>query len=134
MPMESSTYERYSTESVEEAVAHLGAELKRRGFGILSTIRVHDILRERTQAVIEPIVLLDVCSPPHALAALGVSRDVAILLPCKLEVSSEQGRTRITLQRPTKLIRAFLPEPKLERMGAEIEESLTEAVNATAQR
>lgn len=131
--MESSTYERFSTEGVEEAVARLGAELKRRGFGILSTVRVHDILLEKTEAVIEPIVLLDVCSPRHALAALSVSREVAILLPCKLEVSSEQGRTRITLQRPTSLIGAFLPQPKLERMGAEIEQSLKEAVDASAE-
>ncbi|NNN16963.1 MAG: DUF302 domain-containing protein [Thermoplasmata archaeon] len=131
--MESPTYDRISRQGVEETVTRLGAELKRRGFGVLSTIRIHDILLEKTETVVEPIVLLDVCSPRHALAALGVSRDVAILLPCKLEVSSEEGRTRITLQRPTRLIGAFLPEPKLERMGSEIEQSLKEAVDACAE-
>jgi uncharacterized protein (DUF302 family) len=131
--MESATYERYSTHTVESTLGRLEAELKRRGFGILSTIRLHDILLEKVEAVIEPIVLLDVCSPRHALAALTETREVALLLPCKLEVSSEGGRTRIALQRPTKLIGAFLPRPKLERMGTEIEDQLKEAVDAAAQ-
>jgi len=99
---------------------------------VLSTIRVHEILREKLGSRVAPVILLDVCSPRHALAALSASREVATLLPCKIAVSEEGGRTQIALQRPTVVLGAFLPLPALQELGDQVEGELRAAVDASA--
>ncbi len=121
---------RETAGDVDAAVARVSAELAARGFGVLATLRVHEILREKTGTEIAPVVILDVCSPRHALAALQRRRDAALLLPCKIVVSREGRVTRITLQRPTVALARLLPAPELGDVGAETERILTEAVVA----
>lgn len=132
MDRDDPTYRRNARGTPDEVLGRLEAELKRRGFGVLSTIRVHDVLREKLGASVAPVILLDVCSPRHALAALSSSRDVAPLLPCKLVVSEEGGPTQVTLQRPTIVLGAFLPLPALRGLGIEVEAELRAAVDAVA--
>ncbi|EQD78048.1 protein containing DUF302, partial [mine drainage metagenome] len=66
--------------------------LQARGFGILATLRVHDILKEKTGTEIAPLVILDVCAPRYALRALTLDRGSALVLPCKIVVAREKGR------------------------------------------
>lgn len=130
--MEPLAYSRSFAGTVDQAIDRLGAELKQRGFGVLGTVRVHEILKEKLGATVDPLVLLDVCSPVHADRALSVSREVALLLPCKVVVSREGGSTQLSLQRPTVLLRAFFPNPALEPLGAEVERALRDAIEAVA--
>lgn len=118
--------------TVDEAVARLEQELKSRGFGILANLRVHDLLKEKIGAAIEPVVLLDVCSPRMADKALKASRDVALLLPCKIVVSREEGHTRVALLRPTSAMGLMSPPPALLALAEEVETQLIQAVDATA--
>ena len=123
---------RETSADVETALLRVSAELAARGFGVLATLRVHEILREKTGTAIAPVVILDVCSPRHALAALKLRRDAALLLPCKIVVSSEGRTTRIAVQRPTVALARLLPAPELTPVGTETERILIEAVDAAA--
>jgi uncharacterized protein (DUF302 family) len=117
-------------DGVEEAVERLQTELKLRGFGVLAHLPVHAILKEKTGTSIDPLVILEVCSPPHALRAIEASRSAGLLLPCKIVVSREAGTTRLSLARPTVLLGQFLPVEGLEALGVEVERQLTEAMDA----
>jgi len=130
--LEELAYRRPFSGTVEEAVDRLTGELRSRGFGVLGTIPVHQLLKEKLGREVDPLVILDVCSPAHAHRALTASRDVALLLPCKLVVSREGGETRIALQRPTVALRAFFTQPELEQLGAEVEQALADAVDAAS--
>jgi uncharacterized protein (DUF302 family) len=123
-------YSRPYRGSVDEAVETLGTELKQRGFGVLATLRVHEILAEKIGERIDPLVILDVCSPRHAHRSLSVSRQASLLLPCKIVVSKEGTGTLVALQRPTTALRALLPLPGLAGLGSEVEGLLREAVDA----
>ena len=130
--MSDPAYRREYEGPVEGAVERLRAELQERGFGILAALPVHEILREKLGAEIDPVVILDVCAPKHALRALTEAREVALWLPSKIVVSREAGRTRIAMQRPTQVLAAFLPRPGLEALAEEVERSMRAAVDATA--
>jgi uncharacterized protein (DUF302 family) len=117
--------------SVDQALERLDEELKSRGFGILASIRIHDVLKEKIGVSVDPAVILDVCSPRDAHRALSVSRDASLLLPCKIVVSREHGRTRIALQRPTVALSQLLPLPELQPLGEEVEGKLRSAIEAT---
>ena len=123
-------YVRETTEPVDRAVESVSAELKKRGFGVLASLPVHAILKERIGVAIEPMVILEVCSPRHAERALAESRDAGLLLPCKVVVSREGGRTRMTVARPKVLLGAFLPIPSLQPLGVEVDDLLRAAVDA----
>lgn len=132
MTLSEMAYVRTTPRSVEEAIARLGKELEARGYGILATLHVSRTIREKTGAEIAPMVILDVCSPKHARRALEVSREVGLLLPCKIVVSVEGGGTRIALQRPTVVMGQWKSLPELEPLGREVEEALRSAVDAAA--
>lgn len=123
-------YSRTVPAGVEEVLERLGVELKRRGFGILATLRLHETLHEKLGATIEPLILLDVCSPNHAKQALAITRDAALLLPCKVVLSAEAHATPVSLQRPEASIRTLLPDPRLLELGLEVEAPLRAAIDA----
>ncbi len=125
------SYSRPYPGSVDAALERLTSELKQRGFGVLATLRVHEILEKSIPERIDPLVILDVCSPRHAHHALTVSRDASLLLPCKIVVAKEGARTLIALQRPTTALKALLPLPSLTGLGREVEGLLRAAIDAT---
>lgn len=125
-------HSRESAEDFEVALKRVETELKSRGFGVLANLRVHDILKEKIGVVRDPMAILEVCSPKHADLALSISRDVSLLLPCKIVVRKEGGRTRIDLLKPTVAMGLLMPLPELRALGEEVERSLIEAVNASA--
>ncbi len=116
----------------EAAIERLRAELARRGYGVLASLPVHEILREKLGEVIEPTFLLDVCAPRHASRALAASRSVALLLPCKIVVTRHGSSTLLALLRPTTALGRLLPDAGLGELGREVEAELTDAVTAAA--
>lgn len=125
------TYTRDSPEDFETAIKHLEAELKSRGFGVLANLRVHDILKEKIGVIREPLTILEVCSPKYADLALSTSRDISLLLPCKIVVRKEGHRTQIDLLKPMAVIEFLMPLPGLKPLGEEVERVLEEAVDAS---
>lgn len=126
-------YTRECSGSVDQAVERLRAELGARGFGVLAALPVHTILQEKLGRTIDPVVILEVCSPAHAARALDTTRDAALLLPCKIVVHREGDRTCVSLQRPTTALAALLPDSALAPLGREVEELLVAAIDgATA--
>jgi uncharacterized protein (DUF302 family) len=124
-------YTRDSPEDFEVAIKHLEAELKSRGFGVLANLRVHDIMKEKIGVIREPLTILEVCSPKYADVALSASRDISLLLPCKIVVRKEGDRTRIDLLKPMTVIEHLMPLPGLRPLGEEVEHLLEEAVDAS---
>jgi len=108
--------------------------LQARGFGILATLRVHEILKEKTGTEIPPLIILDVCAPRFALRALTIDRQSALVLPCKIVVAREDGRLWLTLQRPTVVIDRLYPAPALRDLGIEVEQELVAAIEAVTGR
>lgn len=125
-------YRRAFRGTVDQAVDRLGAELRGRGLGVLATVRLHDILAEKLGERIDPLVILEVCSPLHAHRSLAASREASLLLPCKIVVAKEGPTTYLAVQRPTTVVEALLPLRPLEEVGLEVERLLCEAVDATA--
>ena len=125
-------YERRIPDDEPTAVARLTAALQDRGFGVLATIRVHEILREKLGVAAPPATILEVCSPRHAHAAFAAHPDAALLLPCKIVVFGGPDGSRIALLRPGTLLARLLPDPALERVGAEVEGELRQALDAVA--
>lgn len=82
--------------SFDDAVAKTTEELKKEGFGVLTTIDVQDTLKKKLGVDFKRYVILGACNPPFAHRALQTEEAIGLLLPCNVVVS-EKGAGSIVM-------------------------------------
>ena len=122
-------YARESASTVKGTVENLTRELAAREFGVLSNIDVKKIIKEKLGENMGEYVILDVCSPKHAKRAIDAHKEVGLILPCKITVYEDNGKTQVSLYRPTKAV-DVLKFSDLESLAQEVEAQLKQAINA----
>ncbi len=97
------------------------------GFRVLHTHDVQATLAEKgiTQ---EPYKIVEVCNAKYASQALKSDPEIGLMMPCKINVYTEEGATRISLLLPS-LLATFFPTAGLEAMAGEIETALRRVVD-----
>lgn len=86
MPMAISTTLKTS---FAEAVDRTREALSDQGFGVLTEIDVTSTLKHKLDEDMEDYVILGACNPPLAHRALGVDRQIGLLLPCNVVVRTD---------------------------------------------
>jgi uncharacterized protein (DUF302 family) len=84
--------------SFAETVGQVRAALKDQGFGVLTEIDVQATLREKLGEAMEPYLILGACNPQLAHRALGVDRQIGLLLPCNVEALDPHVMLSVTGQ------------------------------------
>ncbi|MBK7259967.1 MAG: DUF302 domain-containing protein [Ignavibacteriae bacterium] len=84
----------------EQAVEKVTEELKKEGFGVLTTIDVKETLKKKLNVDVPRYVILGACNPPFAHKALQVEEEIGLLLPCNVIVYEKDGRTRVSVFDP----------------------------------
>lgn len=79
--------------SFEEAVRRTREALSEQGFGVLTEIDVKSTLKQKLSQGIEDYLILGACNPQLAHQALGVDREIGLLLPCNVVVRTDPGAT-----------------------------------------
>ena len=79
--------------SFEEAVRRTREALSEQGFGVLTEIDVKSTLKQKLSQDIEDYLILGACNPQLAHQALGVDREIGLLLPCNVVVRTDPGAT-----------------------------------------
>ncbi|MCC6446739.1 MAG: DUF302 domain-containing protein [Armatimonadetes bacterium] len=114
----------------EKVVEALEAEAPRRQFRVL---HVHDVTKTLAEKGFEmvPLKIIEVCSAKYAKQALDADRMVSLMMPCRISVWSEGGKTHISTIRPD-VIREFYPGKGLESFAREVEAALKLMMDAAA--
>lgn len=94
-------YSKETRLNVNKAVEKLTEDLKKNKWGVLSVIDVKNILLEKLNIEIDDYIILDVCNPNLAYQGLAINKQVGMILPCKIIVYSDKGKTRVSLYKPT---------------------------------
>lgn len=84
----------------EQAVEKVTEELKKEGFGVLTTIDVKETLKKKLNVDVPRYIILGACNPPFAHKALQVEEEIGLLLPCNVIVYEKEGRTRVSVFDP----------------------------------
>ena len=106
----------------DEAVARTRAALSEQGFGILTEINVKDTLKTKIDVDMENYLILGACNPPLAHRALGVNRQIGLLLPCNVVVRTDPANPS------NSIVEAMNPDLMVEVSGeAELEPVATDA-------
>ncbi len=115
----------------EEAVERTRAALADNGFGILTEIDVQATLKSKLDEDMEQYLILGACNPQLAHRALGVERDIGLLLPCNVVVRRDGDRTLVQALDPQVMV--SLPgRPELQPVADEAAQRLNAALAAVA--
>ncbi|MEE8577633.1 MAG: DUF302 domain-containing protein [candidate division Zixibacteria bacterium] len=119
--------DRMETELPFETVAPtIEEKTAEAGFRVLAVHDVQETLAEKGFKR-ESLKIIEVCNAGFAHEALGKDVDVAMFMPCKFVVYSENGKTRVTLARPT-MIAGMLPDANLGELAEKVEKTLKQVM------
>lgn len=121
---------RLNTE-FDDAIAKTRAALQEQGFGVLTEIDMQATLKTKIGAEMEPYVILGACNPQLAHRAVGVDRQIGLLLPCNVVVRSDGDGVIVEAMNPALMVEVT-DEPGLEEVAAEATTRLRTAIDALA--
>lgn len=114
-----------------DAVERTRAALQEQGFGVLTEIDVQNTLREKLGEEMEDYLILGACNPSLAHRALGVDRQIGLLLPCNVVVRTEDGKTVVEAMDPEIMVKVT-EEPELRPVAEEAAQRLRAALDTLA--
>lgn len=109
--------------SYEQAIEKATAELKKEGFGVLTTIDVKDTLKKKLDVDFRRYVILGACNPSFAYQALQAEEEIGLLLPCNVIVYEKNAKTTVSVFDPMTM-GAVIDNPKMEPIAQQVREKL----------
>jgi len=107
----------------DEAISKVTDELKKEGFGVLTTIDVKDTLKKKINVDFKKYTILGACNPPIALRALQTEEELGLLLPCNVIVYEKDNQTTVSFFDPM-IMTKLIDNKKMEPIAKEVKEKL----------
>jgi len=113
--------------SYEEAVNKITEELKKEGFGVLTTIDVKETLKKKLDVDFDKYIILGACNPPYAYKALQAEYELGLILPCNVIVYEKDGKVTVSAFDPV-VMSQMIDNPKLKEIAVEVREKLERVI------
>jgi uncharacterized protein (DUF302 family) len=115
--------------SFEQAVEKVTDELKKEGFGVLTTIDVRETLKKKLDVDFKKYIILGACNPPFAYKALQAEEEIGLLLPCNVIVYEKEGKTVVSAFDPMVMV-AVLENQMMKPVAVEVKQRLERVIAA----
>ncbi|MGJ4916864.1 DUF302 domain-containing protein [Bradyrhizobium sp. HKCCYLRH2060] len=115
--------------SFEAAIERVTAELKARGFGVLTRIDVQATLHEKIGADFRPYTILGACNPKLAHEALQAESRIGTMLPCNVIVQEIGGKVEVAAVNPVASMQA-IENAALATLATKVSDALKAVVEA----
>ncbi len=115
--------------SYEEAIEKVTEELKKEGFGVLTSIDVKDTLKKRINVDFKKYSILGACNPVLAHKALQAEEDIGLLLPCNVIVYEKEDKTAVSIFNPMTMTK-IVNNDSLKSVAEEVNAKLTKVFEA----
>ena len=109
--------------SFEDTINKVTEELKKEGFGVLTTIDVKDTLKNKIDVDFKKYTILGACNPPLAHKALQAEEEIGLLLPCNVIVYEKEGKSAVSVFDPS-LMTKVVENENLNPIAEEVKEKL----------
>lgn len=107
----------------DEAVAATRAALADEGFGVLTEIDMQATMKNKLGEEYPPLVILGACNPGFAHRAMGVTSEVATLLPCNVVLRQTAEGVSVETIDPQMLVQVT-NEDRLAPLAQDLREKL----------
>lgn len=113
----------------QQAIDKVTEELKKEGFGVLTTIDVSDTLKKKLDVDFPKYMILGACNPPFAHKSLSVEEEIGLLLPCNVIVYDKNGVTHVAAFDPM-IMESIIENPAIKPIAAEVRQRLERVMAA----
>jgi uncharacterized protein (DUF302 family) len=120
--------------SFDRAIEMTTAALKEQGFGVLTTIDVDKVLKDKIGVDRDRYVILGACNPQLADRGLDADIDIGLLLPCNVVVREEGDRRYVTFVDPNAMLAAAGESAELAALATDAAARLDAAASALERR
>jgi len=115
--------------SFDQTIEKVTSELKKEGFGILTTIDVAETMKSKLSVDFPKYVILGACNPPFAYESLQAEEEIGLLLPCNVIVYEKEGKTNVAVFDPM-VMGAIIDNPRIGMIAQKVKEKLQRALAA----
>jgi len=115
--------------SYEQTIEKVTAELKKEGFGVLTSIDVKETLKQKINVDFKKYTILGACNPPIAHRALQEEEDLGLLLPCNVIVYEKDDKTRVSIFDPM-VMTWIMENDNMKPIATEVQEKLQRVLKA----
>ena len=115
--------------SFEQTIEKVTAELKKEGFGVLTSIDVKDTLKQKINVDFKKYTILGACNPPIAHKALQEEEELGLLLPCNVIVYEKDDKTRVSIFDPM-VMTWIMENDQMKPIATEVQEKLQRVLTA----
>jgi uncharacterized protein (DUF302 family) len=107
----------------DTAIQRVTEELKKEGFGVLTTIDVKETLKQKLNVDFNKYVILGACNPPLAHQSLQTEEQIGLLLPCNVIVYEKDAKTVVAAFDPMLMVQVIEKE-EMRPIAAEVKRKL----------
>ncbi len=113
----------------EKAVEKVTEELKKEGFGVLTSIDVKETLKKKIDVDFKKYIILGACNPPLAHKALQSEEELGLLLPCNVIVYEKNGGSMVSFFDPM-IMTQLIDNDELKTVAEEVKTKMTRVFEA----
>jgi len=113
----------------EQAIEKVTEELKKEGFGVLTTIDVKDTLKKKIDVDFKKYTILGACNPKLAHSALQVEEELGLLLPCNVIVYEKDKKIIVSVFDPM-IMAHIIDNPDIKPVAEEVKKKLEKVLEA----
>jgi uncharacterized protein (DUF302 family) len=115
--------------SFDQAIVKVTEELKKEGFGVLTSIDVKDTLKKKIDVDFKKYTILGACNPKLAHGALQVEEELGLLLPCNVIVYEKNDKTVVSIFDPI-VMTTVVENPEMKPVAEEVKNKLQRVLEA----
>lgn len=113
----------------EQAIDKVTDELKKEGFGVLTSIDVKETLKKKINVDFKKYTILGACNPPLAHQALLAEEELGLLLPCNVIIYEKNDKTVVSIFDPN-VMAYLIDNPLMKPVAEEVKNKLKRVLEA----
>jgi len=114
-------YSKVVAMGYDDAIVFITEEIKKEGFGVLTSIDVTETFRKKLGVEFKPYTILGACNPHFAHESLMAEEEIGLMLPCNIIVYvNDANETVISAINPMASMQA-VQNPALAGFAVEVQ-------------
>jgi len=125
-------YATSTTKSVERAAQDLESAIAANGFGLLHTYDFRQILAGKGFSLAGECRVFEVCNPRQASEVLAMDMALNMVLPCRVSIYEDKGRTMIGMVPPSDLLPLVSADAAIAAAAQDVETTMKRIIDDAA--
>ncbi|EPG74536.1 PF03625 domain protein [Leptospira fainei serovar Hurstbridge str. BUT 6] len=117
--------------SVQKASEDLQDAVTKMKYGVLHIHNLQETMRKKGVELPNECRIFEICNPQKANEVLSHDMELNLVLPCRVSVYSEKGKTKIGMIKPTALLGFLSNSSHLAEVARQVETDLIKMIDSS---